>query len=25
LLLVGTGYLLYGLYEDKLPDTVRMV
>lgn len=25
LLLVGTGYLLYGLYEDKLTDTVRMV
>ena len=25
LLLVGTGYLLYGLYVDKLPDTVRMV
>ncbi len=25
LLLVGTGYLLYGLYEDKLMDTVRMV
>jgi hypothetical protein len=25
LLLVGTGYLLYGLYPDKLTDTVRMV